>query len=289
MAVFVWASLMASWFSPSSLFLFLNLTIGTIFLMNRFGTRRNPEYQQLGQPYDSPQLARATSLLDRVRSVNFSLYKFEPPSEESELHNLPEPDRAAEYPTQLVRTPSWLERLKSIKLSRSEQPERETFRPDSSPEFNDHAAKHPAQLVRTPSMLERLKSIKLNNSESHDPKPEPESFRPHPSPEFHDHSMKRSQSDPVSEVTTKAEKMTKSASEKSAAVGGEADYGSGEEEIDAVEIRRPATTGVDQTATSLEDDGVDAKADDFINKFNHQLKLQRLASLKRFSEMWRGK
>lgn len=46
------------------------------------------------------------------------------------------------------------------------------------------------------------------------------------------------------------------------------------------EMKRSASTGIEKT-TSFEDDdhGVDAKADDFIDKFKQQLKLQRLNSL----------
>lgn len=64
-------------------------------------------------------------------------------------------------------------------------------------------------------------------------------------------------------------KMKKSASLKSA-------FGHFEE-VEIVEARRPAT--VRERGTTAADEGVDAKADDFINRFKQQLKLQRLDSI----------
>ncbi|KAJ8558316.1 hypothetical protein K7X08_005082 [Anisodus acutangulus] len=52
------------------------------------------------------------------------------------------------------------------------------------------------------------------------------------------------------------------------------------EEEAIVEARRPATTKERRSAkTSDGDNEVDAKADDFINKFKQQLKLQRVDSI----------
>lgn len=67
-------------------------------------------------------------------------------------------------------------------------------------------------------------------------------------------------------------KMKKSASLKSA-------FGHFEE-VEIVEARRPATVRERGTAAAAAaDEGVDAKADDFINRFKQQLKLQRLNSI----------
>ncbi|KAK9078027.1 hypothetical protein SSX86_002084 [Deinandra increscens subsp. villosa] len=71
-------------------------------------------------------------------------------------------------------------------------------------------------------------------------------------------------------------KMKKSASLKSAF--------SHFEEEKVVEARRPAT--VRERRVAEEDDvEVDSKADDFINKFKHQLKLQRMDSIIRYKDM----
>ncbi|XP_058729358.1 pathogen-associated molecular patterns-induced protein A70-like [Vicia villosa] len=56
-----------------------------------------------------------------------------------------------------------------------------------------------------------------------------------------------------------------------------------EEDEEALERRRPATAMArSETTTCGEEEGVDAKADDFINMFKKQLKLQRLNSLIRY-------
>ncbi|PON48722.1 hypothetical protein TorRG33x02_319450 [Trema orientale] len=268
----MWAFL-ASWLTPSSLFLFLNLMIGTIVLTARFGSRKGPTHDhQLGQYYSSPQLARAPSLLERVKSINFSLYKFDPLNSETGYQPPNEPGYVTDYPN-----------------------------PDDPPQ----------KLARAPSLLERLKSINLSSIYRSDPEPEDEALAPNPFEEDHSHEhsspVKRSKSEFLGGARKKSqpEKMTKSASEKSApgiSSGGEEGDEEGDEAvIAAVERRRPATERVEkktekrsvkggEAAPSWEsDDGVDAKADDFINRFKQQLKLQRLESLKRFSEMLKGK
>lgn len=73
-------------------------------------------------------------------------------------------------------------------------------------------------------------------------------------------------------------KMKKSASSKSA-------FAHFKEE-DIVESRRPATVKEAKVSrAAVDDDEVDAKADDFINRFKQQLKLQRLDSIMRYKEM----
>ncbi|GMY36302.1 pathogen-associated molecular patterns-induced protein A70-like [Fagus crenata] len=241
------STMWASWFTTSSLFVFVNLTIFTIYLITRFSSQRKPQFQHHQQ--QQYHLTRVPSVLERVRSFNFSLYKFEqhnpepepePPvteyrflqHEESEhvdpVHN-PDP------PTQIARTPSSLERI------------------DPDP---------PTQIARTPSLLERLKSINfpvLYRSESVTPEteipgtdstePEHELSDPDQGQE-HGHLLKSKSENGVVRAQEKpAEKMKKSASEKLATFG----Y----------------------------DEEVDAKADDFINRFKKQLRLQRLDSLLR--------
>lgn len=81
------------------------------------------------------------------------------------------------------------------------------------------------------------------------------------------------------EIPTKlTKKMKKSATMKSS-------FGHFEEE-DIVEARRPATVKEKGSAKATDaDEGVDAKADDFINRFKQQLKLQRLDSIIRYKDM----
>ncbi|CAI0387960.1 unnamed protein product [Linum tenue] len=81
-------------------------------------------------------------------------------------------------------------------------------------------------------------------------------------------------------------KMTKSASEKCTAevVAAVAV----EEEKEEEERRRPATVRLQKAVSIGDDHGVDSKADDFINRFKQQLKLQRLDSLLRNRELLRA-
>lgn len=81
-----------------------------------------------------------------------------------------------------------------------------------------------------------------------------------------------------------AKKMKKSATMKSVFNHFELE---GEDIADDQEIekQRPATTREMSVREREEDAEVDARADDFINRFKHQLKLQRLDSIIRYKEM----
>ncbi|CAL0320297.1 unnamed protein product [Lupinus luteus] len=98
-------ALISNWFTPSSLFIFINLIIGTIFITTRFS---NPIKSRL----DSPQLTPSPSLMHRLMSFNLSSYKHEPEPVE--------PSREAPS-----RAPSMLERVMSVKLFRLESIEGE--------------------------------------------------------------------------------------------------------------------------------------------------------------------
>ncbi|XP_062229069.1 pathogen-associated molecular patterns-induced protein A70-like [Phragmites australis] len=124
----------------------------------------------------------------------------------------------------------------------------------------------------------------------------------------HEHThMERSRSETAAEAELPRlpARLHKSASEKSAFAHFEAEEV--EEAVQAVEARRPATTREgaarrgrrlpDPVADTSESESepeeeaaaagggeVDARADDFINRFHHQLKLQRMASILRYRE-----
>ncbi|CAI0387290.1 unnamed protein product [Linum tenue] len=108
---------------------------------------------------------------------------------------------------------------------------------------------------------------------------------PEPGP---DHLVKRSGSAAAGGGGRRAAatKMTKSASEKCTAevVAAVAV----EEEKEEEERRRPATVRLQKAVSIGDDHGVDSKADDFINRFKQQLKLQRLDSLLRNRELLRA-
>ncbi|KAG8075476.1 hypothetical protein GUJ93_ZPchr0006g44172 [Zizania palustris] len=116
-------------------------------------------------------------------------------------------------------------------------------------------------------------------------------------------AVERSRSEAAAELPPLPARLRKSASDRSAFAHFQAVT---EEQTEAVESRRPATTrepprrclDVSDTASESSDDEegeeteeeaseVDARADDFINKFRHQLKLQRIDSFLRYRELIR--
>ncbi|KAK7281214.1 hypothetical protein RIF29_08993 [Crotalaria pallida] len=108
-----------TWFTPSLLFIFINLVIGTIIITTRFANLKQ-------QAQVSPQLARSPSLIHRLMSINLACYKNLPPPppttttlEETES-DTQKPDPITDDPTRvrLARTPSLLERVMSGKFLR---------------------------------------------------------------------------------------------------------------------------------------------------------------------------
>lgn len=139
------------------------------------------------------------------------------------------------------------------------------------------------QLVRVPSFFERVNSIKLSfsRSENRDTVPAstvhhedvPNRGQPRQSPEGNDFHVTRRKSDtgekssgstPAPAAVTK-----KSWSEK---------FQAAEEKGGKISDKREELGGTG-------DEAVDARADDFINRFRQQLKMQRLDSLLRYKEM----
>ncbi|KAK8343414.1 hypothetical protein V6Z11_A07G012800 [Gossypium hirsutum] len=225
----------ASWLTPTSLFLFLNVVIGTIFLISNLSPPKPPPHDR-GEYYSAPPLQRTPSLLDR------------------EDNNL--------EPHPLERAQSILERVKSINLSLYKYP----------PQNPDPVYVEPS-LTRAPSLLQRVTSFyrsdsgKLNTETvDHPETDEPGSTKP-------EHNNNKNN----------VKQMKKSASEKTTERA--------EEDEEEVEKRRPVTTRIEKTTSfgDGDDQGVDAKADDFINRFKQQLKLQRLDSLLRYRDMLKSR
>lgn len=280
--------------------------IGTIVVISRFGTAHSMpqnlhqhQHDQLGH-YDSPNpLDRAPSLLERVKSIDFSFYKLNPPALQTEHLQITEPGcETPHYPNQLVRQPSLLDRFKSInfssyKFEQRPNPETEHLKP-TEPELETH---NPSPLHRQPSLLDRLKTLNFPSFYPHEQadyrEAEMESNPYGDSSQSNDHLVKRCISDTRSGDSNKSqpEKIKKSVSEKAKA-------GNLKEDDEIVVPAYTKTTvyrkSIDRnrgrdTVLFREDEEVDAKADDFINRFKNQLKLQRIDSLKRFSEMFKGK
>ncbi|KAF2302703.1 hypothetical protein GH714_001271 [Hevea brasiliensis] len=163
------------WFTPANLFLFVNLVIGTIALTSRFGSNRRQHQEEI-QP-----LARTPSLLERVKSINFSFYN----------HPLPDSEPQVEPTTDSVH--------------------------DTEPECTTEV--HTVQLERAPSFLDRVKSIKLSSFYRSEPETEIVAEADSDPDVEGKHQVKRSKSEPREASEKKApEKMKKSASEREVVV-----------------------------------------------------------------------
>ncbi|KAL4397558.1 hypothetical protein AHAS_Ahas01G0203900 [Arachis hypogaea] len=257
--------LIASWLTPSSLFIFVNLVIGTIAITSRFTSSPNNRIQEheLQHPF-----TRSPSLLQRVRSFRLThQYTYDTTPSTAEPGEFTQP--------QLVRTSSLLERVRSFNFSLHKHETTETSHAEKTdhnqaqaqaqaqtnqPESEEpEKPKEVPQLRRTPSLLQRLQSMNFSRLYRGEEEPEPA-------------EASGSGSDP----SRKDAEMRKSASERG--------HSERVEDEESVERRRPATT----RESTGEDEEVDAKADDFINRFKKQLRLQRVDSILRYREMLRG-
>ncbi|KAI3941944.1 hypothetical protein MKW98_009154 [Papaver atlanticum] len=183
---------------------------------------------------------------------------------------------------QLVRSPSRLERLKSMNFYRFRS---EDFNPFNSitttikPESTETATTHH---VTEHNSSDDQTHEDDQSSEANDVVPERDLDEI-----YHNHvHVQRTTSDtkPASGVIPMKlpKKMKKSASVKSA-------FSHFEEEDIVQTPKRPSTVKEGKTKSIDlqsfgDDEEVDAKADDFINRFKQQLKLQRLDSILRYKE-----
>ncbi|XP_050921076.1 pathogen-associated molecular patterns-induced protein A70-like [Lathyrus oleraceus] len=134
------------------------------------------------------------------------------------------------------------------------------------------------QVVQISSLLKRVVSFNLSlhklappHVKTHDVQPEPENSSAELDPKL--------VCDSGDEEKRKTE-LKRSVSEKECSMTLDWEE---EEDEEALERRRPSTAMArSETTTCKEDEGVDAKADDFINMFKKQLKLQRLNSFIRY-------
>ncbi|KAL3535611.1 hypothetical protein ACH5RR_004072 [Cinchona calisaya] len=155
----------------------------------------------------------------------------------------------------------------------------------------------PNHLVRLPSFLDRVKSFNFSSSEQPDPfhsstrnanpleerEQKTEAEEGEVLLESHDDvRIMRSKSDTTASVAAKggpAMRMKKSVSEKAVVVEDQ------EEEVNRLRPAKERLSGNETVTFREEDEAVDKKADDFINRFRQQLKLQRLDSILRYKEM----
>ncbi|XP_030448715.2 pathogen-associated molecular patterns-induced protein A70-like [Syzygium oleosum] len=315
----IWAT-MNSWFTPSVFFVLLNLMIGTIFITSSLSSHKPKEeeqephqqqqhQQQHQQHYEeSPrpqQLARSPSMLQRLKSISLYSYRSQEPnthfgkSPEMETHygflqQSPELGQEQEAESEketpfLTRSPSMLDRLKSFNLYKYVSQEASFSPTHLSSEQPHEPEQHRAQAEEEEQVdpagdeePEEQEEQELEEVEEEEEEEEVEQSLDNVYSQLKENQVERTKSDtqPASgEIMPKLPaKIYKSASVKSAFAHFEED--------DIVEARRPATTREAKGKASHEvDEEVDAKADDFINRFKQQLKLQRLDSFMRYKEM----
>ncbi|KAF2304340.1 hypothetical protein GH714_030211 [Hevea brasiliensis] len=290
----VWAS-MNSWFTPSVLFLFLNLMIGTIAITSRLATLKPTQHQEDKQPqHDGHQLVRSPSVLQRFKSINFYSYRSSEPTtvtyektQQFDSHFTLQQSPHDEYHQNqpfICRSPSILQRLKSVNLYNYFSQEPSTNNLPRTQETHTHFTPQPVYQLEQEQLQEQEEGVETEQEEedTEEIQDQEKTLDEIYSKLQSNNKVNRSKSDtkPTSgEVPTKLpKKMKKSASAKSA-------FAHFKEE-DIVESRRPATVRESKTKATEEDDAeVDAKADDFINRFKQQLKLQRIDSIMRYKEM----
>ncbi|KAE8671426.1 Alkaline phytoceramidase (aPHC) [Hibiscus syriacus] len=300
-----------SWFTPTVFFVFVNLTIGTIFFTSSLASNKPSAAAGVGEgdERNDPRLVRSPSVFQRLKSINLYSHR----SEEPVSCNSKIPDIGADFhfsfqeqtipewrkpssPPQRMSvpyvdgSPSVLQRLKSINLYGFFSPEQKTH------EISSHYT--PDEEMKEPEVVEDVSSgfhfsFQQQTTPSQPPsQPEEaieETQKLEEIPSFcevkvNKSEVARTKSDvePASGVvpTKLSKKMRKSASLKSPF--------SHFEEADIVETRRPATVREGKGKATEEEDEVDAKADDFINKFKQQLKLQRMDSIRYKETVNRG-
>ncbi|KAJ0591452.1 hypothetical protein HanHA300_Chr03g0073481 [Helianthus annuus] len=269
MAIASMLSFMADWSTPTVLFCVLNIMIATIFIASNYKSPDNNHHDNTPS-----QLTRSPSLLERVKSVNFSSFYTTPESHDQyQVHY-----ESTEYDSasQLSRRPSLLERVKSFDFSLS------SFH-NSLPGESEQLSDSPSEGTRTHSLMDRVKSFKLSspfNSDQHSCdtpscKDEQSQIDPHHDSVEDNNVTNVSKKSGMASANRSPSKLRKSGSEKKVTAAHD------KEEVD-VGQPQPATM---KKAVPEHDESVDAKADDFIKRFKQQLKLQRLDSLQKLREM----
>ncbi|PRQ27966.1 hypothetical protein RchiOBHm_Chr6g0310991 [Rosa chinensis] len=280
----IWAS-MNSWLTPTVLFLLLQLMIGTIFIASSLGTQKHHD-QDHHQHQHQQGLARSPSVLQRFKSINFYAYRSPEPATnyekppESETHFAFPHAQEVEQP-KLPRSPSMLEQLQSkfqLHFPKGSSPLQPRDFAAPEPHFSTYEHSHEDE----ESEEEAKEAEELDEDQFEAKEEEEEQTLDEVYSQLHlqDHHVSRTKSDtkPASgDLPAKLpKKMKKSASAKSAFAHFEAD--------DIVESRRPATVKEKKAKAAEDDAEVDSKADDFINRFKQQLKLQRLDSIIRYKD-----
>lgn len=254
---------MASWLTPSYLFVFINLVIGTIAITSRFANTTEKHHQHQHQH----QLHRSPSLLERIASFNFRYHKHEQISTTS--HSVVDPVQSLDS-SQLEQVPSLLDRVRSFSLDFAKAETEKLVEPVQSSDL--------LPLERVPSLLDRIRSFNLSFKEAqvkeHD---EPVQQQLSRAPSLLDRVRSFNLGFVKSEVEKPDEPEPAQQQLRRAP--------SILQRIKSLTFERSESVKDSHEAEEREEEeGVDAKADDFINRFRQQLRLQRLDSILRYRD-----
>ncbi|MBA0879541.1 hypothetical protein Goshw_011847 [Gossypium schwendimanii] len=148
--------------SPTTLFLFLNIMVGTNFFISRITPHRTPYVADDGNSSSSssPSLDRSLSFFGRVTSFNFSTYSFPISSQDVNRYFLQTDDGSAAH--RVERAPSILQRVKSNFYKYS----------PPSPETDCIESAQQSLISRAPSLLEESSRF-TNRTPLNQTKPNP--------------------------------------------------------------------------------------------------------------------
>ncbi|XP_075515982.1 uncharacterized protein LOC142550820 [Primulina tabacum] len=276
----IWAFI-NSWFTPTVLFVLLNLMIGTITFTSTFTTQEQPQNLQESSSQNEnnqPKISKSSSFLQRLKSINFHPHFTSHDTQNLSINKKSSTDSDNQFQAQVFETQSHyffqenpLENLETTSQSQG------------GFIFEQAHVKNPLE-TQTQFIFEPKDSSLEGFKPAHEEKGEETEWKT--MDEIYSHlqgghfSRTKSDTEPASgKIPAKLPaRMKKSASLKSP-------FRHLEEE-DIVEGRRLATVKENGNAKASDgDEEVDAKADDFINKFKQQLKLQRLDSVIRYKDV----
>lgn len=276
----IWA-FMNSWFTPTVLFVLLNLMIGTIALTSTFGTQKQPQNLQENSSqneHNQPRISKSSPLLQRLKIINFHPHFSSHDPQNLSSNHKSSTDSDNQFQAQAFETQS------QYFFQENPLEHLETTLQSQGGYIFEQAHVHNPLETQTHFMFGQKDSTLEDFKPVHEEKGEETELQT--IDEVYSHlngghfSRTKSDTEPASgEMPAKLpSRMKKSASLKSPLRHFE--------EKDTVEARRPATVRENGNAKFADsDEEVDAKADDFINKFKQQLKLQRLDSISRCKDM----
>jgi hypothetical protein len=316
----IWTSF-NNWFTPTVLFVLLNVMIGTILFSSSLAHPPQEHKEENQEDHNHNQnrakLGRSPSVLQRLRSINFNSYRSQEPQQSAtrlkqtldfdnhrqqhlqpETHYLFEQthhEKALFEQNHLGKNQENPHLFEQSHLGKTQEKETPSylFEQNHSEKAQEAEALYffERQKVQETETQFVFQQGQETGDQYFDEQDEEEDGEPQSLEEVYSQLTERHHSNRTARTTSDTKpasgelpaklpaKMRKSASMKSP-------FGHFEEgNIVETESRRPATVRERRTKATEGDHEVDAKADDFINKFKNQLKLQRLDSIMRYKEV----